>query len=1600
MTQKKTSTNIVAHREELVRDQLYKLRNIINEHVEESKHHVFEQFTEILLEQFSIKFLLNTSVEELFTVISSRFNYLSQNYASPIQVAVQRLNDEDGDYLKGSVKIEFTVNDRPFIVDSVREYLRKKKYAIRQMVHPILTLSTHTGEINSIQKSRQEDLESVAYLCMCLDQVRDQDIEELKEDLTDLLGTIEAVTDDYGTVKEVLSFLSKKPEGQDSELLRDSEFRQLFKWFDSGNMVFLGAGQIALENAHKFLTWDHIIEPLGLIRFRKENGIDSFPKDIGTVVDHYIKTDLQVNLVELNEYSIIHRKRKIILILYRHEAQDGSARVFFFPTIFTNKSKNEGALSIPLARLKVNGVLEGLSNIETSYSYKRAHEFFNTLPKHELFRITREEMSILLTQTRFEWERNEARFFAYTQPERQYARLTISIPNRQFQEKILHDIEQKLNTTLSATPEIKYWFPFGKNIFIHYIYWFPEDHPQLSNLDLNTFEKELIQLTSNWKDELSYEIQQLSSEQVTQYQPFTNIFSKFYQAVHTPEQAKADIIHIHQLLEEKKLQVDLKRNSATQSKLSIYNIQQYSLTDVMPIIHNLALTVMEETTFDLEHENQKIWLSTFQVTHQEVSDENFESYKQNLRDLLQAIFTNQCENAVINGLLTTALLNKEEINLFLLYINYYQQIGTVYTRKTVTNALLTNPNIIQALRNYFFQKFQDSESLNYENEDHLVEVREEVIQAISEVKTVTEDLIFKNIFNYMTATIRTNFFHQNETVGMAIKVKSTLVEHMPLPRPYCEIYVHSAAMEGIHLRGGMIARGGIRHSDRKDDFRTEVLGLVKAQMMKNSIIVPVGSKGGFITKKVTNSRKELFEEGEKQYKVYINSLLSLTDNFKEGKVIPAEGLVRYDHDDPYLVVAADKGTAHLSDTANTISTGREFWLGDAFASGGSAGYNHKVIGITAGGAWECVKLHFLEMGKDIQNEDFSVIGIGDMNGDVFGNGMLLSRHIRLQGAFNHIHIFVDPSPETESTWEERKRLFDLPTSSWMDYNQDLISQGGGIFERHAKEIQLSPEIKELVGTEEEKVSGEELIRLLLKAKADLLWNGGIGTYVKASNETALEVGDQANDNVRIDAKELRSAVFGEGGNLGITQQGRIEFAMKGGKINADSIDNSGGVDISDHEVNLKIMLNNLIENNAIQSGEERNQVLYDLTDDVTNLCLADNVSQGKILSMDHQRSQEDLLVFLNHIQFLAVSKLLDRRTEKIPNNNQLNQYFNMGMGVPRPVLSTLLSYTKMYLFQEVMESDLVNQPYLYQYFLDYFPQALRDRFDLKQFHHRLEKEIIGTVLVNKVINNTGVTLLPHLFAFTQASAVQILQVYTIVNQIIGADELRQNIYDSLPATQLKDAYPLLLRVEKVLRNLIGWLLNNQPREEISFEWIERFTQPFQEYQALLTETLSVEDQEVFDHDLQEIVDVGVSQEIATQILHLERMQGSFEVITLAQNTNTTLLESIQLIQLIDEKFFFSEMTEKMMNLKLDSSWERKHRGILSRKLNTHKRNLATMTLNEREHEQALAEALQKFIYSRRPQMKHFEKEFHSFSNAGADTISGFAVMSEYLSELF
>jgi glutamate dehydrogenase len=1116
--------------------------------------------------------------------------------------------------------------------------------------------------------------------------------------------------------------------------------------------------------------------------------------------------------------------------------------------------------------------------------------------------------------------------------------------------------------------------------------------------DVRSLENKIINALRSWNEELTnILVEKHGEEQGLQYS--RNIgaaFSAAYMEDVSPWVAAFDVEKIALLEDENDLQLSLYRPKTKESNLIHFKIfkknRPIPLSDVLPMLEDLGLHIVSERPYELKSdENESVWVQDLDMVYGAGVDLDLGTVRESFQQAFENTWRGTTASDGFNGLILACQLHWRQVKGIRAYCKYLLQTGITYSQPYMEETLAKHPFMARLLVELFdamFNPDRDSETV-YRKElasknlrrtfyglatikrckdKNLLELLDNVVEArlkdrdtqvttikqvfrlaLSRVSSLDEDRILFSFYEVIKGTLRTNFYNRTEDGElfeyMSFKLNSSKMPHLPKPVPYREIWVFSVHVEGIHLRGGEIARGGLRWSDRKEDFRTEVLGLMKAQNVKNTIIVPVGAKGGFVVKRLpeNGSRDEVMAEVVKCYKIFINALLDITDNLVEEKIVPPTGLIRHDGDDPYLVVAADKGTATFSDTANAIALERDFWLGDAFASGGSVGYDHKAMAITARGAWEGVKRHFRELGKNIQKEPFNVVGIGDMSGDVFGNGMLLSQQIQLKAAFNHLHIFLDPNPDIKTSFKERKRLFGLPRSGWDDYKRELISKGGGIFSRREKSIPLSREVRAWLGVEDKQLAPNDLIRALLQSEVDLLWNGGIGTYVKSASELNAEVGDAQNNWLRINGNQLGCKVVGEGGNLGLTQLGRIEFANSGGRINTDFIDNSAGVTCSDHEVNIKILLNQVMRAGKL-SSKNRNTLLAAMTDEVAKLVLRSNYLQSQTISMMERLTGARLGAKQHFISVLEDEGLLDRDLEQLPHDDELTRRRMSGMGLSRPELSVLLSYSKIMLYRQLLDSDVPEDPWLSEELQRYFPIPLQEKYASYMVEHRLKREIIATQVTNSMVNRMGASFALRMHEDTGATAAEVVRAFTIAREIFSARDFwtRIEALDNKVASDLQISATLVMW--NLLRQATRWVLN-QPGQKLDIHaGIDRLKPGLEILEKKINRSLSPIEKLQVQEKAEPFIAGGVPKTLANRAASLHLLYPALDVVETAARREADVLDVANVFFGMGDRLGLKWLRESVETLKVEGRWHASARGNLRDELYSQHRRLAGRAL--------------------------------------------------------
>ncbi len=1471
---------------------------------------------EILLQQVPDAMRGGLSADSLFETLEVVSHFLKKRKKT-IQVKLLPL-DIAGRYILFS-----NAPDANYIFTSIQEYLHREAFNFRVVCHPIFTVVRKNGEIVSISDAEGAgDRESFVWIEL------NHFAKTGKKTLLDAVELIiSACLQISASRQPLLQRMKELSRGEGLEAYAD-----LFGWLCDDNFVPIAArsfsekeGQVVVLTDNRHGEDSLFSDPLG----QNLNPIDLCQDAFAARTT----TPGRVILDKSTLRSPVHHFERLTYLGIRETHTSGEVIEQGFWGFYTRQESDEPALGIPVLHARIDKVLNGLHILPASHNYRKIREILNSFPKVELFLMGNAELQRMV------------QFFV--QMHRQSGVKIVVAPNMSGSGLTLLLIMPRSFYSVAGMVRIENYL---KRYFkaqavdsriIHLSSDYLSVHVSLRilqselSVDMVQLEHGLTRLALPWNRKFR-QLLELNSEQDSQqlHRRYRRAFDEEYKTRLHPRFAVRDVRNIERLLVEGEAFFDLWgpfEGDERYYRLQYYKKTRSYLNDLMPFLENMGLTVIEEVDYLVRPGEDEVFIKSFAITAKNENALPMAQLKPLLLETLDALESGRVENDYLHGLFLLTGLNWQEIDVFRAYRNYYFQLGTTFSKKRVAYALIHNPQVALLLYRYFEGRFKpcpEWQDPMAREELVLSPVRMELVAALSRVSESNEDQILRTIFNLIDSTVRTGFFKRKEMADyfISFKVSSLGVFEMPAPRPMFEVYVHSVNMEGIHLRGGKVARGGIRWSDRPDDFRTEVLGLMKAQMTKNAVIVPVGSKGGVIVKTDFNSREEGMLLVKDAYQHLMMGLLDLTDN-QTGKRIerPAQ-IIAYDEEDPYLVVAADEGTAHLPDTANAVSNDYGFWLGDAFASGGSHGYDHKKLGITARGAWEGVKRHFREMGQDTQSQKFTVVGIGDMSGDVFGNGMLLSKKICLKAAFDHRHIFLDPDPDPASSFKERKRLFKLPRSSWDDYKHELISKGGGIFSRDLKEIPLSPQVQRWLGVRNSSMDVPGLIQLLLSADVDLLWNGGIGTYVKASTETDSDAGDRNNDGVRVDANQLGCKVIGEGGNLGLTQRARIEFAVLGGRINTDAVDNSAGVDSSDHEVNLKILLQVLRNTRKMKTLDEGYELLAEMEETVCHDVLSNNYTQTLSISLDEIRCQGDLEPHLELMDRLSSSGLLDRRDEFLPSRKEVAA--RQPTRLLRPELSVLLAYSKMALFRGLLDEGLPAGPVTQNLLHSYFPQQARERYPEMLKKHPLADEITATVMTNHVIDRAGSSFCQRIARLSGATPARVAHSYLLLDHLLNAEEMRQAVFlldNKIPSEK---QYQLLFELEQVLANSCLFLLSHELKLSQDAKGLQRLNLWLEEYIEMLPLVLPVPTWQACQQRKEELIAASLPMLLAERFAILPQLKIFLPLVRLVNETRLDMGPLVRLSVEVLEKLSAEELLDGVESMAVHNSWDRSAREAL------------------------------------------------------------------------
>lgn len=1519
-------------------------------HVQES---VLSAFMQAYYQHALTANIVNYSEQNLAGMALNHFQLLQNSLIARSPKLAVFNTDNTMDFSSEYTIVQLAVKDKPFLTDTILMSLEDAGVAVHRIHTAIVKaqISDVITQVSAATVSNEDDVDDGATMALVHFEIDRQDedgLAKISELLFAKLKVINIIVDDFSAMKERLQMVKAQLASVPfpTEFYSREEVLSFLDWIGDNNFIFMGFREYRFADD---LTQPQLYSVgnsgLGILR---GDTADARSESFYRLPDNLKQrlTDPRVLVFSKSGHSApVHRSAFMDFLGVQKFDETGKLiGEYRFLGLLTSRAYQLSLENIPLLREKAQGILERTLLPKNSHAYNKMAHIINTLPRDDVFQATPDELYAIATGIANLQNKNKLKLLTRVDPYQRFVSCLVYVPRHKFNSQLRQKIQQVLTQAyhgVSSGFSTEYDDSSHARVHVHV-----RTVPGRAHIpNTEQVQAQLSSLLIDWQDDYKVKLNQtlgLTQSAIISRDILPNIPVSYQERFGTDDAVKdsqtfAKLEHLTSDDMLWNLYQD-ENDDANALGLKVYGKHVAAdLSKVLPILENFGVSVISADSYVFSRPLDNVWLQDYKLKVKDSQAIDLTVVKVQFENALRLIKEGKIESDKLNELILTTKLEAMDVVILRALSRYMVQAKAPFSSEYIHQTLIKNHNLSALIVQLFHAKFDPNAHSVSQADTVLAEIEYE----LNAITSLDEDRIVRWFLDLMTAMVRTNFY-QKDSQGdvkdrLSFKFLASQIPYLPKPKPMFEIFVYSPRMEGVHLRGGKVARGGLRWSDRMEDYRTEVLGLVKAQMVKNSVIVPVGSKGGFVVKnRAMQAERDLWQkEGIACYQTFVRGLLDLTDNLVDGKIVPPANTVRYDEDDPYLVVAADKGTATFSDIANALSAEYNFWLQDAFASGGSAGYDHKGMGITARGAWESVKRHFRLMGKDIQDTNhtdnqFSVVGIGDMSGDVFGNGMLLSKNIQLVAAFNHLHIFIDPNPDAMTSFSERQRLFNLPRSAWTDYDASLISEGGGVFNRSDKSIAISEPMKHRFDIQEDSLTPNELLNRLLKAPVDLLWNGGIGTYIKASDEEHFEVGDRANDAIRVNGNEVRAKVVGEGGNLGCTQKGRIEYAQHGGRIYTDAIDNSGGVNCSDHEVNIKILLGSVIERGQM-TMQARNDLLASMTDDVANLVLRQNYLQPQAIELSVFNADKKLGDHARFIQFLEGKGRLDRVIEYLPSDDVIAQRQKNHQGLTNPEFAVLLAYGKMWVYDEMLASDLPDNPYFLDELKKYFPKVLGERFFVEMTKHRLHREIICTYLTNGIVNRLG---LEHIFALYEdlgQSISNITHAYAIIRDVFEI----QAQWDALIALDNVVSATTQLLIENNIRqsfkNAIAWLLTK-------YDDVKDAKHLTQTLKASVNTLIN--DQAVFDRHFSEhviansdaLVKQGVPQQQAMLFAQFAVFVQSLDVVALSDN-NADVVKVANAYFGVSKAVNAHDIKLAIDSLPINSYWDKKAVGALNHQLN-------------------------------------------------------------------
>jgi len=1500
--------------------------------------------------------LAERSISNLCGAALAHLNFIKEFKSGTPKVRVYNPQSEKDGWASTHTIIEIVNDNMPFLVDSVTMEVNRQGLTLHLIIYPVIR--THRdangglSEILPLEADKSGAFESLMHVEV--DRQTDPErLLELEAGLLRVLGDVRKAIEDYPKMKDRLNRLvgdlrKPYPEALDPETVEEE--KALLRWLGKSHFTFVGYRDYDLvkEGDEDVLR----VVPgsgLGILRETTQTQVSKSFATVTAEVRKLARAPQLLVLTKANSRATVHRPGYLDYVgVKRFDAKGQVLGEQRFLGLYTSTAYNSRSEDIPVLRRKVKNVVSRAGFDPNGHLGKTLVTILEAHPLDELLQIPENKLFENAMGMLRLGERQRTRLFVWSDVYGRFVSCLIYVPRENHSTELRERLRQILMQAFNGlSSESRVYL--SESVLARVKIIVRTKPGSVPKFDVREIEKQIIKAARRWQDEMHDALNaHFGEERGNQlYHRFENAFPAGYREDRSMSEAVTDAPIIDTLGAEKNLAMNLyagDQASATPLRLKVFHSgQPIPLSSSLPMLEHMGVKVVEQLEYKVEPEGRPpVYLHDFGMSHPGDSKLDISQVKSAFEEAFARAWCGEIENDDFNRLVLRANLGWREVTILRAYSRYLRQTGFTFSQAYVEQALSANPAIAKRLVELFLARFDPAGTA--EAGIKILVLTDEIENALDSVASLDEDRIIRRFLAVIRATLRTNYFQRDASGAtkhyISFKLNPALVPGLPEPKPIFEIYVYSPRIEGVHLRGGRVARGGLRWSDRMEDFRTEVLGLMKAQMVKNTVIVPVGSKGGFVVKLPTADREAFMKEGVACYQTFLRGLLDLTDNLLAGKVVPPKDLVRYDADDPYLVVAADKGTATFSDIANGVSKEYGFWLDDAFASGGSIGYDHKKMGITARGVWESVKRHFRELGINTQTTDFTVVGIGDMSGDVFGNGMLLSRHVKLLGAFDHRHVFLDPNPDPEASFKERERLFNLPRSSWADYDQNLISKGGGIYSRSAKSIPLNREVKDLLAVDAGTLTPTDLIRALLKAPVDLLYNGGIGTYVKASHQTHIDVGDRANDAIRVNGLELRCKVVAEGGNLGLTQLGRIEYALNGGKINTDAIDNSAGVDCSDHEVNIKILLNSVVAEGRM-SEAQRSRLLAEMTDEVGALVLRDNYFQAQSLSV---RKSMPLDAQLRFIKYLEKAGRLNRKIEFLPSDEELASRKAANCGLSSPERAVLLAYSKITLYDELLASRVPDDPYISTALVGYFPAPLRERYREHMERHPLKREIIAKRITNEMINRVGSTYVHRMQEETGARTPDVVRAYLLTREIfdfVSFWQALEALDDVVPQAVQSD---MLIDSERLIVRATLWFLRYRNLKDDIAKTVEHFAAGVKVLAAGFDNFLPPELSGGVRQAAERLLQSKVPNDLAMRLVSFDLLYSALDIVEIGARANRSVEEVAGVYFGVGSRLELSWLRKQISGLPADSHWQMLAKAGLTDDVSGLQRELASLVL--------------------------------------------------------